>query len=60
VGLKEVKTEIRDLSNNMDRKFDRMLYVAITGLAGLLAKWGVDYYYYMEKKQQKGTTEQEA
>jgi hypothetical protein len=40
MGLKEVKTEIRDLGNKMDRKFDRLLYVALVGLVGLLAKGG--------------------
>jgi len=46
VGLKEVKTELKDLSNKMDRKFDRLLYLVISGLVGLVAKGGLDYCFF--------------
>ena len=43
---------MRDFSNKMDRKFDRMLYRVIRGLVGLVAKGGLDYYLVKSEKQQ--------
>jgi hypothetical protein len=57
-GQREMKAEIKDLRNTMDKKFDnvdrkfdktngkidRVLYGIITGLVGFVLKGGFDYY----------------
>jgi hypothetical protein len=36
--------ELKDLGNKMDRKFDRLLYLVISGLVGLVLKGGFDHF----------------
>jgi hypothetical protein len=47
-GLRETRAElradVRDLGNKIDRKFDRLLYLVISGLVGLVLKGGLDYF----------------
>ncbi|KAI5795097.1 hypothetical protein EDC01DRAFT_654050 [Geopyxis carbonaria] len=57
LGQKEIKTEIKDLGNKMDREFDhvdgkfdktdckihRVLYGIVTGLIGFVLKGGLDH-----------------
>jgi len=57
-GQRKMRTEIKDLSNKMEKKFehvdrkfdktdgkiDRVLYGIITGLVGFVLTGGFDYY----------------
>jgi hypothetical protein len=51
MGQRELKSEIKDLRNRMDRdikdlgkKIDRVLYAIITGIIGWMIKGGYDIY----------------
>ncbi|RPA88788.1 hypothetical protein L873DRAFT_1724679, partial [Choiromyces venosus 120613-1] len=54
--LSETRAEIKDLSNKMERKFDktdskidRIFYGVITSLVGFVLKGGFDYYQAAKK-----------
>jgi hypothetical protein len=58
MGQRELKSEIKDLGNRMDRdikdlgkKIDRVLYGIITGIIGWMIKGGYDIYD--ERKERK-------
>lgn len=74
MGLKEINVGLKDIGNKLDRdkkdlrtemdtkfdrKFDCLLYLVISGLVGLLAKGGLDYYFVGSKRQQECTTKKE-
>lgn len=48
--IKDLGTDMNNFDNKVDRKFDRLLYLVISGL---VAKGGLDYYLVLGNKEQK-------
>jgi hypothetical protein len=52
----ELRADVKDLGDKMDRKLDRLLYMVISGLVGFVLKGGFDYF--VSGKEVKGSAQQ--